>query len=62
MPVHSFASLSLKTTVPEMEPLQDSHSKKMVLIRTIETRDGEVVTESQKEQHSDLDKSSIHSY
>uniref|UniRef100_A0A8C6G9I2 Peripherin n=1 Tax=Mus spicilegus TaxID=10103 RepID=A0A8C6G9I2_MUSSI len=63
VPVHSFASLSLKTTVPEMEPLQDSHSKKMVLIRTIETRDGEkVVTESQKEQHSDLDKSSIHSY
>uniref|UniRef100_A0A8C2QE07 Peripherin n=1 Tax=Cricetulus griseus TaxID=10029 RepID=A0A8C2QE07_CRIGR len=63
VPVHSFASLSLKTTVPEVEPPQDSHSRKMVLIRTIETRDGEqVVTESQKEQHSELDKSSIHSY
>nr|XP_020025055.1 peripherin isoform X2 [Castor canadensis] len=62
VPIHSFASLSLKTTVPEVEPLQDSHSRKMVLIRTIETRDGEVVTESQKEQHSELDKSSTHNY
>ncbi|XP_026638280.1 LOW QUALITY PROTEIN: peripherin [Microtus ochrogaster] len=62
VPVHSFASLSLKTTVPEVEAPQDSHSRKMVLIRTIETRDGEVVTESQKEQHSELDKSSVHSY
>ncbi|XP_038198939.1 peripherin isoform X2 [Arvicola amphibius] len=62
VPVHSFASLSLKATVPEVEAPQDSHSRKMVLIRTIETRDGEVVTESQKEQHSELDKSSVHSY
>ncbi|XP_048958801.1 peripherin isoform X3 [Canis lupus dingo] len=63
VPVHSFASLSMKTSVPEVEPPQDSHSRKMVLIKTIETRDGEqVVTESQKEQHSDLDKSSTHSY
>ncbi|KAG8509156.1 Peripherin [Galemys pyrenaicus] len=62
VPIHSFASLSIKRTVPEMEPSQDSNSRKMVLIRTIETRDGEqVVTESQKEQHSDADKSS-HSY
>ncbi|XP_012874202.1 PREDICTED: peripherin isoform X1 [Dipodomys ordii] len=63
VPIHSFASFSLKTTVPEVETLQDSHSRKMVLIRTIETRDGEqVVTESQKEQHNELDKSSTHSY
>nr|XP_031538718.1 peripherin [Vicugna pacos] len=63
VPVHSFASLSVKTTVPEMEPPQESHSRKMVLIKTIETQDGEqVVTESQKEQRSELDKSSTHSY
>uniref|UniRef100_A0A8C5Y116 Peripherin n=1 Tax=Microcebus murinus TaxID=30608 RepID=A0A8C5Y116_MICMU len=62
VPVHSFASLSIKTTVPEVEPPQDSHSRKMVLIKTIETRDGEVVTESQKEQRSELDKSPTHSY
>uniref|UniRef100_A0A480N9Y9 Peripherin n=1 Tax=Sus scrofa TaxID=9823 RepID=A0A480N9Y9_PIG len=62
VPVHSFASLSIKTTVPEVEPPQEIHSRKMVLIKTIETRDGEVVTESQKEQRSELDKSSTHSY
>ncbi|XP_035112815.1 peripherin isoform X2 [Callithrix jacchus] len=62
VPVHSFASLSIKATVPEVEPPQDSHSRKTVLIKTIETRDGEVVTESQKEQRSELDKSSAHSY
>ncbi|KAB1269820.1 Peripherin [Camelus dromedarius] len=62
VPVHSFASLSVKTTVPEVEPPQESHSRKMVLIKTIETQDGEVVTESQKEQRSELDKSSTHSY
>uniref|UniRef100_A0A452RHN5 Peripherin n=1 Tax=Ursus americanus TaxID=9643 RepID=A0A452RHN5_URSAM len=63
VPVHSFASLSIKTTVPDVEPAQDSHSRKMVLIKTIETRNGEqVVTESQKEQRSELDKSSTHSY
>lgn len=88
MPVHSFASLSIKRTgetpharlpaspslspgrhcpapellsalppllltpaplilflafpVPETDPPQDSHSRKMVLIKTIETQDGEV--------------------
>ncbi|XP_036723312.1 peripherin isoform X3 [Balaenoptera musculus] len=62
VPVHSFASLSIKTTVPEVEPPQESHSRKMVLIKTIETRNGEVVTESHKEQRSELDKSSTHSY
>ncbi|XP_054983340.1 peripherin isoform X2 [Sorex araneus] len=60
VPVHSFASWSVKRT--EMDPPQDSHSRKMVLIKTIETRDGEVVTESQKEQRSELDKSPTHSY
>ncbi|XP_004599051.2 peripherin [Ochotona princeps] len=63
VPVHSFASLNIKTTVPEAEPAQDNLSRKMVLIRTIETRDGErVVTESQKEQHSEQDKTSNHTY
>ncbi|XP_059538747.1 peripherin isoform X2 [Myotis daubentonii] len=62
VPVHSFASLNIRTTVPEVEPPQDSHSRKMVLIKTIETRNGEVVTESHKEQRSELDKSSTHSY
>ncbi|KAK1341193.1 hypothetical protein QTO34_017596 [Cnephaeus nilssonii] len=63
VPVHSFASFNIRTTVPEVEPPQDSQSRKMVLIKTIETRNGEqVVTESHKEQRSELDKSSTHSY
>ncbi|XP_004711463.1 peripherin [Echinops telfairi] len=62
VPVHSFASLNIKTTVPEVELPQDSHTRKMVLIKTIETRNGEVVTESHKEQRSELDKASTHSY
>nr|KAF6375055.1 peripherin [Pipistrellus kuhlii] len=62
VPVHSFASFNIRTTAPEVEPPQDSHSRKMVLIKTIETRNGEVVTESHKEQRSELDKSSTHSY
>ncbi|XP_028928790.1 LOW QUALITY PROTEIN: peripherin [Ornithorhynchus anatinus] len=63
VPVHSFASFSMKTSVSEAEPSPDIHSRKMVLIKTIETRDGEqVVTESHKEQRSELDKASAHSY
>ncbi|XP_074082099.1 peripherin isoform X3 [Macrotis lagotis] len=62
VPIHSFASFSMKTSVSEPEPPLDSHSRKMVLIKTIETRDGEVVTESHKEQRSEVDKSSTHSY
>ncbi|XP_038608015.1 peripherin isoform X2 [Tachyglossus aculeatus] len=62
VPVHSFASFSMKTSVSEAEPSPDIHSHKMVLIKTIETRNGEVVTESHKEQRSELDKASPQSY
>nr|XP_032641549.1 peripherin [Chelonoidis abingdonii] len=56
IPIHSLASLSMKTSVPEPEQTMESHTRKMVLIKTIETRNGEVVTESRKEQRSELDK------
>ncbi|XP_026519101.1 peripherin, partial [Terrapene carolina triunguis] len=56
IPIHSLASLSMKTSVPEPEQIMESHTRKMVLIKTIETRNGEVVTESRKEQRSELDK------
>ncbi|KAM9114918.1 peripherin [Pangshura tecta] len=56
IPVHSLASLSMKTSVPEPEQTMETHTRKMVLIKTIETRNGEVVTESRKEQRSELDK------
>ncbi|EMP31247.1 Peripherin, partial [Chelonia mydas] len=42
IPIHSLASLSMKTSVPEPEQIMESHTRKMVLIKTIETRNGEV--------------------
>ncbi|XP_054859737.1 peripherin [Eublepharis macularius] len=56
VPVQSMATLSFKTTVSEPEPTVETHTRKTVLIKTIETRDGEVVTESRKEQRSELEK------
>ena len=38
----SLPLLILLFPVPEVEPPQDIHSRKMVLIKTIETQDGEV--------------------
>uniref|UniRef100_A0A8D0DLK5 Peripherin n=1 Tax=Salvator merianae TaxID=96440 RepID=A0A8D0DLK5_SALMN len=56
VPVQSMASLSIKTTVSEPEPVVETHTRKTVLIKTIETRDGEVVTESRKEQMAEIEK------
>ncbi|XP_028663025.1 desmin-like isoform X1 [Erpetoichthys calabaricus] len=46
IPVQPFASLTFRETSPE----QQVHTKKTVLIKTIETRDGEVVSESTQHQ------------
>ncbi|XP_060108925.1 peripherin isoform X1 [Heteronotia binoei] len=56
VPVQSMSTLSIKTTVSEPEPAVETHTRKTVLIKTIETRDGEVVTESRKEQRAELEK------
>ncbi|XP_053560934.1 peripherin isoform X2 [Bombina bombina] len=56
VPVHSFTSLSIKSPAPEPEPMPEVHTRKTVVIKTIETRDGEVVTESRKEQSSEGNK------
>ncbi|PWA15964.1 hypothetical protein CCH79_00020060 [Gambusia affinis] len=52
LPMQSFSTLSFRETNPE-PPLRsaETHSKKTVLIKTIETRDGEVVSESTQHQH-----------
>ncbi|KAA0715989.1 Desmin [Triplophysa tibetana] len=53
MPVQSFSSLSFRETSPEQQPQKQQqrssevHSKKTVLIKTIETRDGETRTTSE---------------
>ncbi|XP_006131234.1 peripherin [Pelodiscus sinensis] len=56
IPIHSLASYSVKTSAPEPEQTVESHTRKTVLIKTIETRDGEVVTESSTEQSTDVEK------
>ncbi|XP_074835895.1 peripherin isoform X2 [Carettochelys insculpta] len=56
VPIHSLASLGVRASVPEPEQPVESHTRKTVLIKTIETRDGEVVTESRTEQRTELEK------
>nr|XP_061799635.1 vimentin A2-like isoform X5 [Nerophis lumbriciformis] len=53
MPVQTaYSSIGFRETSPESQPQRPSemHSKKTVLIKTIETRDGEVVSESTQHQ------------
>ncbi|XP_028324987.1 desmin b [Gouania willdenowi] len=50
LPVQTFSSLSFRETSPEQQRSSEMLSKKTVLIKTIETRDGEVVSESTQHQ------------
>ncbi|XP_027866467.1 desmin-like [Xiphophorus couchianus] len=51
LPMQSFSTLSFRETNPEPPHRSaETHSKKTVLIKTIETRDGEVVSESTQHQ------------
>ncbi|KAK5847481.1 hypothetical protein PBY51_016603 [Eleginops maclovinus] len=50
LPVQSYSTLSFRETSPEHQRSSELHSKKTVLIKTIETRDGEVVSESTQHQ------------
>uniref|UniRef100_A0A0E9WIS1 IF rod domain-containing protein n=1 Tax=Anguilla anguilla TaxID=7936 RepID=A0A0E9WIS1_ANGAN len=45
---------SLRETMMELKPVIDSMSSKKVLIKTIETRDGQVINES-TQHHDDYD-------
>ncbi|NP_001080529.1 peripherin [Xenopus laevis] len=57
VPIHSLTSLSIKSPAPEIDRSTETHTRKTVVIKTIETRDGEqVVTESRKEQSSEGEK------
>ncbi|XP_073419588.1 peripherin isoform X1 [Dendrobates tinctorius] len=58
VPIHSMTSLSIKSpAAPELDHSSEVHTRKTVVIKTIETRDGEqVVTESRKEQSSEGEK------
>ncbi|MEQ2264361.1 hypothetical protein XENORESO_002327, partial [Xenotaenia resolanae] len=51
LPVQSaYSSIGFRETSPESQRQSEVHSKKTVLIKTIETRDGEVVSESTQHQ------------
>ncbi|KAM4701712.1 peripherin isoform 1-T1 [Discoglossus pictus] len=57
VPIHSLTSLSVRSPAPEPEHSSEVHTRKTVVIKTIETRDGEqVVTESRKEQSQEGNK------
>ncbi|XP_036374874.1 vimentin-like [Megalops cyprinoides] len=53
-PLPNFASLNLRETMLEAKPMIETMSTKKVLIKTIETRDGEVINES-TQHHDDLE-------
>ncbi|NP_001080907.1 vimentin-4 [Xenopus laevis] len=53
IPVHSFSTMSLRETNRDSHPV-DTHSKRTLLIKTVETRDGQVINES-SQHHDDLD-------
>ncbi|XP_036389113.1 peripherin-like [Megalops cyprinoides] len=54
VPIHNFSSMSIRTAA-DVDHTPDTHSKRTVLIKTIETRDGEVVKESRKDKEFDRD-------
>nr|ADY62499.1 vimentin [Bombina maxima] len=53
IPVHSFSSMSMRETNLESLPVKDSHTKRTLLIKTVETRDGQVINES-SQHHDDM--------
>ncbi|XP_030630512.1 vimentin like [Chanos chanos] len=53
-PLPNFSSLSLRETMLEPRPVTESTTTKKVLIKTIETRDGQVINES-TQNHEDLE-------
>ncbi|CAN8184987.1 VIME protein, partial [Tichodroma muraria] len=54
MPIPTFAALNLRETNIESQPMVDTHSKRTLLIKTVETRDGQVINET-SQHHDDLE-------
>ncbi|XP_040214064.1 desmin isoform X1 [Rana temporaria] len=53
LPIQSYSALSFRETSPEQRSSSEVHTKKTVMIKTIETRDGEVVSEA-SQQHQEV--------
>nr|XP_045004163.1 desmin [Jaculus jaculus] len=54
LPIQTFSALNFRETSPEQRGSSEVHTKKTVMIKTIETRDGEVVSEATQQQHEVL--------
>ncbi|KAK2082206.1 hypothetical protein P7K49_039431 [Saguinus oedipus] len=54
LPLPNFSSLNLRETNLDSLPLVDTHSKRTLLIKTVETRDGQVINET-SQHHGDLE-------
>ncbi|KAM8980424.1 vimentin [Sarcophilus harrisii] len=54
LPLPNFSSLNLRETNLESHPMVDTHSKRTLLIKTVETRDGQVINET-SQHHDDLE-------
>ncbi|XP_048341301.1 desmin [Sphaerodactylus townsendi] len=53
LPIQTFSAINFRETSPEQRS-SELHTKKTVTIKTIETRDGEVVSEAMQQQHEML--------
>ncbi|CAM4532451.1 unnamed protein product [Lepidochelys kempii] len=53
LPIQTFSALNFRETSPEQRG-SEVHTKKTVMIKTIETRDGEVVSEATEQKHEVL--------
>ncbi|XP_040842359.1 desmin isoform X6 [Ochotona curzoniae] len=53
LPIQTYSALNFRETSPEQRG-SEIHTKKTVMIKTIETRDGEVVSEATQQQHEVL--------
>ncbi|KAF7241775.1 Desmin [Varanus komodoensis] len=53
LPIQTFSAINFRETSPEQRS-SEVHTKKTVTIKTIETRDGEVVSEALQQQHEML--------
>ncbi|KAI4810373.1 hypothetical protein KUCAC02_019208, partial [Chaenocephalus aceratus] len=53
-PMPNFSSLNLRETMMDSKPHFEATTTKKVLIKTIETRDGQVINES-TQNHNDME-------
>ncbi|XP_065712296.2 glial fibrillary acidic protein [Patagioenas fasciata] len=50
IPVQSFSNLQIRETSLDTKSVSEAHVKRSIVVKTVETRDGEVIKESKQEQ------------